>query len=114
MKKTTLAVTQAALIAALYVVLTLLANALGLANYAIQLRFSEALTVLPFFLPAAVPGLFAGCILRGPWHPVSGQKLPRRHRQQDFQGTSLVDCPHPAHCGQHPDRAFCAGLCVSV
>ena len=63
MKKTTLTVTQAALIAALYVVLTLLANALGLANYAIQLRFSEALTVLPFFLPAAVPGLFAGCIL---------------------------------------------------
>lgn len=63
MKKTTFTITQAALIAALYVVLTLLANALGLANYAIQLRFSEALTILPFFLPAAVPGLFVGCIL---------------------------------------------------
>lgn len=63
MKKTTLTVTQAALTAALYVVLTLAANALGLANYAIQLRFSEALTILPFFLPAAVPGLFVGCIL---------------------------------------------------
>lgn len=57
------ALTQAAMIAALYVVLTLLANALGLANYAIQLRFSEALTILPFFTPAAVPGLFVGCIL---------------------------------------------------
>lgn len=55
--------TQAALIAALYVVLTLIANALGLANYAIQLRFSEALTILPFFTPAAVPGLFIGCLL---------------------------------------------------
>lgn len=54
---------QAAMIAAVYVVLTLLANALGLANYAVQVRFSEALTVLPFFTPAAVPGLFAGCIL---------------------------------------------------
>ncbi len=42
---------QAAMIAALYVVLTLLANALGLANYAIQVRFSEALTILPFLLP---------------------------------------------------------------
>lgn len=56
-------ITQAGVIAALYVVLTLLANALGLANYAIQVRFSEALTILPFFTPAAIPGLFAGCLL---------------------------------------------------
>lgn len=57
------ALVQAAMIAAIYVVLTLLANAFGLANYAIQVRFSEALTILPFFTPAAVPGLFVGCIL---------------------------------------------------
>lgn len=56
-------IAQAAIIAALYVVLTLLANALGLANYAIQLRFSEALTILPFFTPAAIPGLFLGCVI---------------------------------------------------
>lgn len=55
--------TQAAVIAALYVVLTFIANALGLANHAVQVRFSEALTILPFFTPAAVPGLFAGCLL---------------------------------------------------
>ena len=61
--KKVLLITQAAMIAALYVVLTLLANALGLANYAVQVRFSEALTVLPFFTPAAIPGLTAGCIL---------------------------------------------------
>lgn len=61
--KKVLLITQAAMIAALYVVLTLLANALGLANYAIQVRFSEALTVLPFFTPAAIPGLTVGCIL---------------------------------------------------
>lgn len=63
MNKKTLYVTQAAVIAALYVVLTLIANAFGLANYAIQVRFSEALTILPFFTPAAIPGLFVGCIL---------------------------------------------------
>ena len=56
-------ITQSAVIAALYVVLTLLANAFGLANYAIQVRFSEALTILPYFTPAAIPGLFIGCII---------------------------------------------------
>ncbi len=61
--KKVLFITQASMIAALYVVLTLLANALGLANYAIQIRFSEALTVLPFFTPAAIPGLTIGCLL---------------------------------------------------
>ena len=61
--KNTLFLTQAAMIAALYVVLTLVANSLGLANMAIQIRFSEALTVLPFFTFAAVPGLFVGCLV---------------------------------------------------
>lgn len=61
--KNTTYLTQAAAIAALYVVLTLLANALGLANYSIQVRFSEALTILPLFTPAAIPGLFVGCLL---------------------------------------------------
>ncbi len=61
--KSTTYLTQAAAIAALYVVLTLLANALGLANYSIQVRFSEALTILPLFTPAAIPGLYVGCLL---------------------------------------------------
>ncbi len=55
--------TQAAIIAALYVVLTLFSNVLGLANYSIQIRFSEALTILPLFTSAAIPGLYAGCLL---------------------------------------------------
>ena len=63
MRKRTLFVTQAAMIASLYVVLTLLANLFGLANMAIQVRFSESLTILPFFTPAAIPGLFAGCLI---------------------------------------------------
>ena len=56
-------VTQAGLIAALYTVLTLFIGAFGLANGAIQLRISEALCVLPFFTPAAIPGLTIGCLL---------------------------------------------------
>ncbi len=63
MNNKTLFITHGAIIAAIYVVLTLLANAFGLANYVIQVRFSEALTILPFFTPAAIPGLFAGCII---------------------------------------------------
>lgn len=54
---------QAAMIAAIYVVLTYIANAIGLANYAVQVRFSEALTILPYFTPAAIPGLYIGCLL---------------------------------------------------
>ena len=51
---------EAAIIAAMYAALTILIPG-GSAE--IQVRVSEALTVLPFFTPAAIPGLFAGCIL---------------------------------------------------
>ena len=54
---------QAGLIAALYIVLTVAIGAFGLANGAIQFRISEALCVLPFFTPAAIPGLTIGCLL---------------------------------------------------
>ena len=55
--------TQSGAIAAVYVLLTMLAAALGLDSGAVQLRLSEALTILPVFTPAAVPGLFIGCLL---------------------------------------------------
>lgn len=55
--------TQAAMIAAIYVALTELSNVFGLSSYAIQIRFSESLTILPFFTPAAIPGLFVGCVI---------------------------------------------------
>ncbi|MDO5519174.1 MAG: QueT transporter family protein [bacterium] len=61
--KRVLYLTQAAMIAALYVILTHLSNLFGLANGAIQVRVSEALTILPFFTPAAIPGLAVGCFL---------------------------------------------------
>ena len=63
LSKKTVYITQAALIAALYTVLTMIAAGFDLASGAIQVRFSEALTVLPFLTPAAVPGLTLGCLL---------------------------------------------------
>ncbi|MCR5640521.1 MAG: QueT transporter family protein [Lachnospiraceae bacterium] len=56
-------ITQAAMIAALYVVITVFVNAFNLANGAIQIRLSEALCILPVFTPAAIPGLFLGCLI---------------------------------------------------
>ncbi len=54
---------QAAMIAALYVVLTYITNLLGLASGTIQVRFSEALCILPVFTPAAIPSIFIGCLI---------------------------------------------------
>lgn len=56
-------ITQASMIAAIYVVLTLLISAFNLASGAVQVRISEALTILPAFTPAAIPGLFIGCLI---------------------------------------------------
>ena len=56
-----LRLTQSAMIAALYVVLTLLFEPISFSY--IQVRIAEVLTILPLFTPAAVPGLFVGCLL---------------------------------------------------
>ena len=63
MKSRTIDLTRAALIAALYVVLTIIANIAGLASGPIQIRLSEALTILPVFTIVAIPGLTIGCIV---------------------------------------------------
>ena len=63
MNKTTRHLTMGAMIAALYVILTLLSNAFGLSSGVIQLRISEALYALAIFTPSAVLGLFVGCLL---------------------------------------------------
>ena len=55
--------TVGAAIAAMYVVLTFVSAIAGLSSGVIQLRLSEALTVLPIFSKAAVPGLFVGCFI---------------------------------------------------
>ena len=64
MKSRSLAtLTLGALIAALYAALTLVSASLGLAIGPFELRFSEALCILPVFFPAAVPGLTIGCLV---------------------------------------------------
>lgn len=54
---------MAALIAALYVVLTYVSSVMGLSSGVIQFRLSEALCILPVYTQAAIPGLFLGCML---------------------------------------------------
>ena len=73
MKKNVLFITQAAVIAAIYVVLTMIAAGFDLASGMIQVRFSEALTVLPYFTPAAIPGLAIGCLIS---NTVTGCMVP--------------------------------------
>lgn len=54
-------ITQAAVIAAIYVVLVYVFKPISFS--AIQVRIAEALTILPYFTPAAIPGLTIGCLL---------------------------------------------------
>lgn len=66
--------THAAVIAAMYVVLTYLSSIAGLSGQnAIQCRFSEALCILPFFTSAAIPGVSIGCLLA---NVLTGAALP--------------------------------------
>ena len=63
----------AALVAALYAVMGYFGDILSLTFGPVQLRFAEALTVLPFLFPAAAPGLAVGCLitnLLSPYGPV--------------------------------------------
>ena len=53
--------TQGAVIAAIYVALVMIFNYCSFGP--VQFRIAEALTILPYFTPAAVPGLFIGCLL---------------------------------------------------
>lgn len=61
--KSTIYLTRGALIAALYVALTFVSSLMGLSSGPIQLRLSEALTILPVIFPEAIPGLFIGCLI---------------------------------------------------
>ena len=62
-KKKTMFVVEAAVIAAIYAGLTYFAAMLIVAYMGVQFRFSEALTILAVFSPAAIPGLTIGCFL---------------------------------------------------
>ena len=55
------ALTRAAIIAAIYAALTLLLAPISYGE--VQIRLSEALTLLPILMPEAMPALFVGCLL---------------------------------------------------
>ncbi len=63
--------TQAAMIAAIYVVLTYVFAPFSFGE--VQVRIAEALTILPVFTPAAIPGLFVGCLIG---NTIGGAVLP--------------------------------------
>ena len=62
-KMKTQQLTTAAVVAALYTVMSLFAGTFGLAFGPVQIRFSEALCVLPFLFPETIWGLFVGCLI---------------------------------------------------
>ena len=79
MKINTKFIVQASVIAALYSVLVIAGTftPIGFINFGpIQLRISEALTVLPYFTPAAIPGLFIGCLVSNVVGTAVGVMLP--------------------------------------
>ena len=59
--RTVLFVTKAAMIAAVYVVITIVLAPISFGQ--VQLRVSEALTIMPVFTAAAIPGVFIGCLI---------------------------------------------------
>lgn len=59
--KKTVFLTYTAMIAAIYVVLTFVFAPISFGE--VQIRIAEMLTVLPIFTPAAIPGLFVGCLI---------------------------------------------------
>lgn len=118
-KKNIQFLTQAAMIAAIYVVLTFVANAFGLANYAVQVRFSEALTILPIFTPAGD----SRTIYRLPYqqHPYrmchSGYhiRFPRHADRRVWHPCAEIQ-PFPgctaAYCRQCNNRTFDIEICL--
>ena len=113
--KKVLFLVQAAAIAAIYVVLTVAFAPLSFGE--VQVRFAEGLTVLPYFTPAAIPGLFAGYLignffggaipvdipLRKPCHPGGGCGFPAAAKAQ------IPGAPS-AHYRQYPGGALRALL----
>ena len=88
--------TEAAVIGAIYVVLTLLFAPLSYGE--IQIRFSEALTILPFITPAAIPGLFVGC------------NTDRSSIYLQTPQLQPFSCADPADCFQCSHRAIRTSL----
>ena len=106
---------EAAVIGAIYVVLTLLFAPLSYGE--IQIRFSEALTILPFFTPAAIPGYLWDVSLPISLAVPSCRHYFRKHRNTDRSSIYLqtpqlqpFSCADPADCFQCSHRAIRTSL----
>ena len=109
---------QAAAIAAIYVVLTLVFAPFSFGE--VQVRIAEALTILPIFTPAAVPGLFVGCLIG---NVLGGALLPdiifgrschtdRRGIYLAAEGQKKGDCLHSAGDLQRCDCSAGSAVCL--
>ena len=114
--KTVYFVAYGAVIAAIYTVLTLVFAPISFGP--VQFRIAEALCILPFFTPAAVPGVFIGCLLSNllcgaapldrVWQPGDvnrGSRFLWAAREQ-------VACMPAADSGQHCHHSMGSPLCV--
>ena len=110
--------THAAMIAAIYVVLTVVFQPFSFGE--VQVRISEMLTLLPIFTPAAIPGLFVGCLIGNVLGGavIRGYHL-RKHRNADRSSIYVEAAQLQAfYCGTSTDhreylhRAVCAPLCI--
>ena len=87
-------VTKAAMIAACYVVLTVVFAPFGFGE--VQVRISEMLAILPIFTPAAIPGLFVGCIMG------------------NILGGGYSCCNNSTHRGKCRNSTFCIEIRIRV
>ena len=109
--------TQGALIAALYVAFSFIAYSFGLSgNAVVQMRLSEMLTVLPAFMPAAIPGLAIGCLLTNlltgcaVWDVIFGTLATLLGAIGTFLlRKKQVACAPPADTCKHDDPSACSG-----
>ena len=104
---------QAAMIAAIYVVVTLLGASFAYGQ--VQVRLSEALTILPVFTPAAIPGVFLGCLIS---NILGGCILPdiifgslatpdRRGIYMEAAQQEQISCAPAAHHRKYARRTIC-------
>ena len=92
MRRSTAYLCRGAMIAALYVVLTLLSAAIGLSSGVIQFRLSEMLCVLPVFTSAAAPGLTVGCLIANRVTGAPGRDVLFGSRQRGHRSSRAHIC----------------------
>ena len=100
------------MIAAIYVVITYVGAAFSFGE--VQVRISEALTILPVFTPAAVPGLFVGCLIG---NILGGAILPGYHLRKSchfdrrflYMEASQPE-PHPRTTSTNHCKYYCCSI----